>query len=75
MQDRECEPLNAFLREYQRYQVLRCSNADGVHFVVWQSTSSFRAQLLGAVAEAVAKLLAEADFKLVRKCEDLECMM
>lgn len=68
------ERLNAFLREYQRNQVLRCSNADGVHFV-WQSTSSFRAQLFGAVAEAAARLLAEADFKLVRKCEDRECMM
>lgn len=68
------ERLNAFLREYQRYPVLSCSNADEVR-LVWQPTSSSRAQLLGAVAEAVARLLAEADFKLVRQCEDQECMM
>lgn len=66
--------LNVFLREYSRYPVLSWSDTEEVR-LAWRPAARSQAQLLGAVAEAVARLLAEADFKLVRQCEDQECMM
>lgn len=68
------ERLNRFLHNFQSYPSLEWQDADNVRLVRRQAKQT-PGQLLGAVAEAIATLLAEGDFRLVRQCEHPECVM
>jgi predicted RNA-binding Zn ribbon-like protein len=67
-------PLNALLQQYQTYPVLEWP-ASGALRVARRSAGGGPAALLGPVAEAVAALLAEGDFGLVKRCEHPECVL
>ena len=66
--------LNKFMRAYQTFPHLVSDDAGGYRLVRRAADNSV-AQLLGEVAEAVALLLAEGDFALVKECEHPECVM
>lgn len=61
------------------------SDAQSHHRLVWNKPSSVKIEkvrqkntaeaLLGPVAEAAADLLAAADFRLVKRCEDETCVL
>jgi predicted RNA-binding Zn ribbon-like protein len=66
--------LNKFMRAYQTFPHLVRDDTGGYQLVRRASDNSV-GQLLGEVAEAVALLLAEGDFALVKECEHPECVM
>lgn len=66
--------LNKFMRAYQTFPHLVRDDAGGYKLVRRAADNSV-GQLLGEVAEAVALLLAEGDFALVKECEHPECVM
>lgn len=66
--------LNKFMRAYQTFPQLQLNEA-GDYKLVRRASDNTVEQLLGEVAEAVALLLAEGDFALVKKCEHPECVM
>lgn len=66
--------LNRFLRAYQSFPQLEVDGA-GTPQLLTRTVENTEAQLLGQVALAVAQLLTEGDFDLVKKCEHPECVM
>jgi predicted RNA-binding Zn ribbon-like protein len=69
----DLKPLNAALAQGQRHLELV---ADGEGLAVAEHYATDTPQrLLAPLAEAVADLLATADFNLVRKCEDSDCLL
>ncbi len=66
--------LNEFMRAYQTFPHLLPDDAGGYR-LVRRAPDNAIGQLLGEVAEAVALLLAEGDFALVKECEHPECVM
>ncbi|WP_202843057.1 CGNR zinc finger domain-containing protein [Luteimonas saliphila] len=66
--------LNAHLHAYLGTPSLRRDGAGGFA-LVRVARGDAVATLLGPVAEAVADLLAEADFSLVRQCEHPDCVL
>ncbi len=66
--------LNAALAHAERHMVLVEESGDGLSLQA-RYVSRTPQQLLAPLAEAAAQLLATADFKLVRKCEDHACTL
>jgi predicted RNA-binding Zn ribbon-like protein len=66
--------LNSFLRAWQRFPQLAV-DASGTPRLLERTSDNTDAQLLGEVAAAVARLLVEGDFELVKECEHPECVM
>lgn len=66
--------LNTFMRAYQTFPHLQLDES-GDYKLVRRASEKSVGQLLGEVAEAVALLLAEGDFALVKECEHPECVM
>ena len=70
----ELGPLNAALAHAQRHLVLVAESGGGLTLQSRYAAGTPQ-QLLAPLAEAAARLLATADFKLVRKCEDHACTL
>lgn len=66
--------LNTFLKEAQSYSEL-LSHKNGTISLTHQWRRSTPEQALAPLAESAADLLATADFNLVRRCEDQECVL
>lgn len=65
--------LNSFLAARQTTPVLEWRNATPT--LVRRGPAPSPAQALGEVAEAVAELLADGQFELVRQCEHPDCVL
>ena len=70
----DVETLNAALAHARRHMLLVEESGDGLSLQAHYAASTPQ-QLLAPLAEAAAHLLATADFKLVRKCEDHACTL
>ncbi|MGW8394382.1 CGNR zinc finger domain-containing protein [Pseudoduganella sp. HUAS MS19] len=66
--------LNAALAHAERHLVLVEESGDGLSLHTRYAARTPE-QLLAPLAEAAAQLLATADFRLVRKCEDHACTL
>ncbi len=66
--------LNQYLQHFYTVPQLR-TDADGKLQLGRSPRLSSLGSLLGPVAEAVAQLLAEGDFSLVRQCEHPDCIL
>ena len=66
--------LNAWLRQYRRYPTLEWSGNAGPT-LEWYSDGTGPEQWLGALALAVAELIADGAFHLVRQCEHPDCVL
>ncbi|KQZ42413.1 CGNR zinc finger domain-containing protein [Duganella sp. Root1480D1] len=66
--------LNAAMAHAERHLVLMEESGDGLSLQARYAARTPQ-QLLAPLAEAAAQLLATADFKLVRKCEDHACTL
>lgn len=66
--------LNQFLHAFLTFPHLQWDGPGDVR-LVRRTSGDTASQLLGAVAEAVAQLLAEGEFELVKQCEHPECVM
>lgn len=67
-------PLNAFLATHVSAPQL-VHDGDGKLVLVRVPRGDAIASMLGPVAEAVAQLLADGDFALVRQCEHPDCVL
>jgi predicted RNA-binding Zn ribbon-like protein len=70
----DTDQLNRYLHAYLSAPSLE-RNADGGLTLSRATRAEPLAALLGPVAQAVAELLAEADFALVRQCEHPDCIL
>jgi predicted RNA-binding Zn ribbon-like protein len=67
-------PLNEFLAQAESHgEVIR--GKDGALSVVRRYDQTSSNGVLGPLAETVAKFLATADFRLVRRCEGVDCVL
>ncbi|KQV53827.1 MULTISPECIES: ABATE domain-containing protein [unclassified Duganella] len=66
--------LNAALAHAERHMALVAESGNGLSLQARYAAGTPQ-QLLAPLAEAAAQLLATADFKLVRKCEDHACTL
>jgi len=66
--------LNTFLREAASYPQL-IWQSEGAPLIIRAYTAQSAMQLLAPLAEAVAQLLVEGDFNLVRSCEHPNCVL
>lgn len=66
--------LNQFMRDCQTFPYLQWESPNEIR-LVRRASEDTATQLLGSVAEAVAMLLAEGEFELVKQCEHPECVM
>lgn len=66
--------LNAYLNAYISAPQL-AYDSDGAPVLTRTARGEAIASLLGPVAEAVAQLLVEGDFDLVRQCEHPDCVL
>lgn len=66
--------LNAYLHAYKSTPHLQ-RDVDGALVLSRTTCGQDTSSLLGPAAEAVAELLVEADFSLVKKCEHPECIL
>jgi predicted RNA-binding Zn ribbon-like protein len=67
-------PLNRFLRDAPNHVVLTTDDANNLRVTRVHGKETVEA-FLAPVAEAVADLLADGDFDLVRHCEGHDCVM
>lgn len=70
----EVSPLNAYLNAYVSAPQL-AYGSDGAPVLTRTARGEAIASLLGPVAEAVAQLLVEGNFELVRQCEHPDCVL
>jgi len=70
----DLRPLNAALAQAQRHLELH-EEEDGKLALNARYAADTPQQLLAPLAESAAQLLVEADFSLVRKCEDADCVL
>ena len=66
--------LNRFLRDAPSHAVLTTDDARNIHVTCVYGKDTVEA-FLAPVAEAVADLLADGDFELVRRCEGEACVL
>ena len=67
-------PLNRYLHAHRSAPHIEV-DAEGKVQMRRTSTEDARAQVVGALAESVAQLLAEGDFALVKQCEHPNCIL
>lgn len=67
-------PLNAYLQDYLSAPQL-ARDLDGKLAFTRVARCDATAAMLGALAEAVAQLLVEGDFALVKQCEHPDCIL
>lgn len=72
--DGDIDGLNTYLQAYLSAPLLE-RGADGQLMLSRRARGDALACLLGPVAEAVAQLLAEGDFTLVKQCEHPDCIL
>jgi predicted RNA-binding Zn ribbon-like protein len=66
--------LNSFLAASQRHRYLQWNTAHAPRVeVVWRQSTA--ASILAPVTEAAADFLATANFELIKRCEDKECVL
>ena len=70
----DIDGLNTYLQAYLSAPLLE-RGADGQLMLGRRARANALACLLGPVAEAVAQLLAEGDFDLVKQCEHPDCIL
>lgn len=70
----DIDGLNTYLQAYLSAPLLE-RGADGQLMLGRRARGDALACLLGPVAEAVAQLLAEGDFSLVKQCEHPDCIL
>ena len=70
----DATPLNAFLAKSQSHLELSSEKNGPIKLERrWKQTTP--EQILAPLAEAAAELLATADFNLIRRCEDKDCVL
>lgn len=68
------ESLNTFLQKSESHlQLLHGTGGALNPMRTWKQRTA--EQVLGPLAEAAVELLAEADFRLIRRCKNKECML
>lgn len=69
----DVEELNAWLKESRSWLKLKASRSGVLVRRRWRAETN--AEILGPLVEMAAKLLAEGEFELIRRCEGPECVL
>ncbi|QAA94211.1 CGNR zinc finger domain-containing protein [Pollutimonas thiosulfatoxidans] len=71
---RDVDALNEYLHAYLSAPQLQC-DSEGKLMLTRTARGDAIVSMLGAVAEAVAQLLVEGDFTLIKQCEHPDCIL